>query len=277
MDCRPFEGILLVCDMDGTLLDSKSRLSAGNKAALDRFVDGGGLFTVATGRMEKSVLQYIELLPVNLPAIVYNGAGIYNFRTRRMLWQDTLPDGMIGPLRQVIDAFPGIGVQIYHGGSTYFITENEHTRAHAIRENFEPVIVRPENVPQPWFKIILAWDPPKLSDVEHFLKRFDLPFRQVYSEPQFLELLNKDASKGSALKVLKHMLEPERYRIIAMGDNMNDIELLKEADIGIAVENATTPLKAVADLGCTSQDMDAVSQVIDWIEEGRLGRAIDHG
>ncbi len=266
----PFEGKLLVCDMDGTLLNSKSKLSAVNKAALDRFTAGGGLFTVATGRMERSVLQYLDSLPINVPAIIYNGAGIYDFKSGRLLWQDTLPEGMIGPVKQVIDRFPGIGVQVYHGGSTYFITENDHTRAHAVRENFEPVITRPEDIPQPWFKIILAWDPPKLGDVERFLGRFDIPFRQVFSEPQFLELLNKDTSKGSALKVLKKMLDLEKYCVVAMGDNMNDMELVQEAAIGIAVDNATESLKASANLCCTCQDRDAVSEVIGWIEEGKI-------
>ncbi|HEX2944531.1 MAG TPA: HAD family hydrolase [Clostridia bacterium] len=267
---QPFKGWLLVSDMDGTLLNSKSELSAGNKAALDRFTAGGGLFTVATGRAEKPVLLHIDMLPLNVPAIIYNGACIYDFKAGRMLWQSPLPVGMSEPVKRVIERFPGIGVQVYHGGSAYFVTENQYTRAHAIREKFKPIIMEPENIPQPWFKIILAWDPPKLGEVEQFLKGFDIPFRQVYSEPQFLELLDKETSKGSALKILKRMLEPEKYHIVAMGDNMNDMELLSEADIGIAVGNAAEPLKAAADLCCRCHDLDAAAEVIGWIEEGRI-------
>jgi len=81
----PFSNRLLICDMDGTLLDSNSRVSMENKEALDRFVAGGGFFTVATGRMEESVMKYLQDLPVNLPAIIYNGAAIYDFHTNRML------------------------------------------------------------------------------------------------------------------------------------------------------------------------------------------------
>jgi len=267
---QPFKGRLLVCDMDGTLLNSKSELSAVNKAALDRFTAGGGLFTVATGRAEKSVILHLDMLPINVPAIIYNGACIYDFKAGRLLWQSPLPAGMIEPVKQVIARFPGIGVQVYHGGSAYFVIGNKYTRAHAIREKFKPIIMEPEDIPQPWFKIILAWDPPKLEDVDRFLKSFDIPFRQVYSEPQFLELLNEDISKGSALKVLEKMLEPERYCVVAMGDNMNDIELLREADIGIAVDNATEQLKASADLCCTCHDLNAVSEVIGWIEDGKI-------
>jgi len=266
----PFKGKLLVCDMDGTLLNRSSKLSCENVTALKRFVDGGGLFTVATGRMEQSVVSYLDMLPVNVPAIVYNGAGIYDFKQGKLLWQANLDTVVAGPVNQVMEKFPGISVQIYHGGRTYFVSENEYSEAHRIRENFEPVRTKMEEVPEPWFKIILAWDPPKLADVEEFLKGFDLPFRQVYSEPQFLELLNPYATKGSALKVLMDLIGIDRSSVVTMGDNLNDIELIKEAGTGIAVANAHSGLKAVADMCCTDNDNHAVAQVIDWIENGKI-------
>lgn len=266
----PFEGRLLVSDMDGTLLDSRSNLSMENKLALDRFVAGGGLFTVATGRMEKSVMQYLKDLPVNVPAIVYNGAAIYDFKADKLLWQDNLPTDVIEPVRKVMEQFPEIGVQVYHGGRTYFARENKYTDAHMLRENFKPIISRLEDIPHPWFKIILTWDPMKLPMVEEFLKGFDVPFRQVYSEPQFLELLNENASKGSALHVLTSLLGLNRTCVIAMGDNLNDVELLMEANVGIAVANAHPILKEAADLCCSHHDSNAVAEVIGWMEEGKL-------
>ena len=75
----PLTGILLASDMDGTLLDSRKRLSQANQSALENFVAAGGWFTVATGRMETSVKRYLPVLPLNAPAILYNGAVIYDF------------------------------------------------------------------------------------------------------------------------------------------------------------------------------------------------------
>jgi hypothetical protein len=278
----PFKGRLLVCDMDGTLLNSSSKVSEGNRKALERFVEGGGMFTVATGRMEKSVVPYLDKLPVNVPAIVYNGAAIYDFKAGRILWRADLDTAVAGAVRDVMERFPGISVQVYHGGTTYFVTENEYSDAHRIRENFEPVRTGLDEVPVPWFKIILAWDPLKLKDVEEFLRGCEAgckagceagckaQFRQVYSEPQFLELLNPAATKGSALKVLTDILEIDRSCVISMGDNLNDIELIKEAGTGIAVGNAHSALKAAAAMCCTDHDSDAVSEVICWLENGRF-------
>ena len=322
--------------MDGTLLNSSSKISEGNRKALERFVEGGGMFTVATGRMEKSVMPYLDMLPVNVPAIVYNGAAIYDFKADRILWQADLDTSIAGAVRDVMERFPGISVQVYHGGRAYFVSENEHSDAHRIRENFEPVRTGLDEVPSPWFKIILAWDPSKLKDVEEFLRGYEAefngadrenedrgsedrgseakgseakgsedrenedrgseakggeakgcrvkacdeavhktagrkaPFRQVYSEPQFLELMNPEATKGSALKVLIDMLGVDRSCVISMGDNLNDIELIKEAGTGIAVENAHSMLKAAACMCCTDHDSDAVSEVICWLEKGNI-------
>lgn len=280
MGCLPFKGRLLICDMDGTLLDSKSRLSNGNKTALDRFVAGGGLFTVATGRMERSVMQYLQDLPVNLPAIVYNGAAIYDFQNDRMLWQDNLMPGVIEPVRKVIERFPEIGIELYHEGKTYFARENKYTFEHTLRERFEPVIATVDEVPQPWTKVILTWDPHRMSEVEEFLNGYQATFcqasntqalfTQVYSEPQFLELLNRNVSKGRALKVMIQMLGLDKNCVIAMGDNLNDVELIREAKVGIAVGNAHELLKEAADLCCCHHDLNAVSEVINWLENGKI-------
>ncbi len=271
MSRLPFEGRLLVCDMDGTLLDSSSKLSMGNKRALDRFVAGGGLFTVATGRMEKSVMRYINDLPINVPAIVYNGAAIHDLHTDRLLWQNTLGPGVLTPIiKGVIEQFPDIGVEVYHDSKMYLVKGNEYTHNHILREQFVPIIASPVDIPQPWTKAILAWDPLKLTQVEEFLKGFDGAYDCVYSEPHFLEMLNQNTSKGSALRVLRQMRGLDKSCIIAMGDNLNDLELIKEADVGIAVENAHDILKAAADLCCTSNDDNAVSEVIGWLEDGKI-------
>lgn len=256
--------------MDGTLLDSSSRISDENKEALFRYIDGGGLFTVATGRPIEAVKPYLPNLPINVPAILYNGAMIYDLQSDKICWEDNLPSSIIRPMRQTIEHFPGIGMQVCHGGRIYVARRNDFTNAHMLREKFKPIFADLNDIPQPWTKILIAWDPEKLRDVEQYLNGFSEPFRHVYSEPQFLEVLNKDVSKGNALRVLINKLGLTEKCIIAMGDNLNDMELIEEANIGIAVDNAHSSLKAAADLCCAHHDRNAVSEVIDWIRDGKL-------
>ena len=64
------EDLLLVSDLDGTLLDDDHNISSDNKDAIKKLEDAGGLFTFATGRMENSTIQYIEELEIDIPVIV---------------------------------------------------------------------------------------------------------------------------------------------------------------------------------------------------------------
>lgn len=267
---RPFAGRLLVTDMDGTLLNTKHRVSPENSAAIRRFTEGGGLFTLATGRMEKTVRPYLSGLTINAPGIIYNGAAIYDFSENRVLWRNCLPDGIEDVVRGVIGRFPGAGIQAFHGGEIYFIRENEETERHRLREGFVPIVSALDRVPKPWYKVLIAWKPEKLAVVEAWLKETGGDFRSVYSEPQFLELLNPQVSKGHALGRLVSMLGIPALKVTAMGDNLNDMEMLKEADIGIATGNAHELLKAAAGLCSRDNDGHAVAEVIGWMEDGAI-------
>ena len=267
---RPFEGRLLITDMDGTLLNEKHLVSPENSRALRRFTEGGGLFTLATGRMEKTVKPYLENLPVNVPGIIYNGAAIYDFYESRVLWHNCLPDSITEVSQGILDRFPDIGFEVLHGGDIYFITKNEETERHSIREGFDSIISTLDKVPKPWYKVLMAWKPDNLAVVEAWLKETGGDFHAVYSEPQFLELLNSSASKGHALKQLLSMQGLQGLKVTAMGDNMNDLEMLKEADFGIATGNAHESLREAANLCCCSNDDHAVAEVIGWMEDGAI-------
>lgn len=266
----PFSGKLLVTDMDGTLLNEQRMVSPENAKALRRFTEGGGLFTLATGRMNRTVKPYLSELPVNVPGIVFNGAVIYDFTGETILWSDSMAESMGAVALRILDRYPGIGFQIFHGNDVYIVSENIETEKHSRREGFEPIITTLDKVPKPWYKILLAWDPEKLADVEAWLNEIGGEFHAVYSEPQFLELLNPRASKGHALNRLISMLNIPGLQVIAMGDNMNDMEMLQEADVGVATENAHELAAAAADFRCGSNDNHAVAEVIGWIENGNI-------
>ena len=74
-----FSDYLLVSDMDATLLDDNHTISEENRQAIDYFIKNGGRFTVATGRMVEAVRAYMPNLHINAPAVLHNGAKIYDY------------------------------------------------------------------------------------------------------------------------------------------------------------------------------------------------------
>ncbi len=267
-DCRTFENLVLVCDMDGTLLDSKRQLSDENRAALEYFVNNGGRFTVATGRMQSGIAKFVDYLPINVPAILNNGAVIYDTVRDEVLWECCLDEGLEDVIQGLVKHFPDIGVEVFNRNGINIVKENYETYVHGLREEFLPGIRPLENIPRPWYKVLLAWEPHLLDMVREYLDTRVEPFRSVKSEPEFLELLNPDVSKGHALEKLAGFVGFRVSDVVAVGDNMNDLELLKTAGRGVAVENAHASLKQVACYLSCHHDGHAVADVVRWLMRG---------
>ncbi|MCX7709599.1 MAG: HAD family hydrolase [Clostridia bacterium] len=271
MSLNRFKDRILVCDMDGTLLDSKQKVSPTNLDAIRRFVQGGGFFTLATGRDEKAIAPFMELLPVNLPVIIYNGAALYDFKKDKILWCSWLPDSVRETVQELMIRFPELGVMVFKRSSIYFLKENYYTDALIQRDSVEPHYASIDEIPLPWTKVILAWDPEcHKKQMENHLDSLKLPFRHVYSQPDFIEFLNNEATKGTALSQLSKLTGIPKSHIVSMGDNMNDLEMIQYAGAGIAVSNAHEDLKKCADLCCCHHEENAVAQVIDWMETGKI-------
>jgi Cof subfamily protein (haloacid dehalogenase superfamily) len=268
-----FENKMLVCDMDGTLLNSSLKISDENIAALRRFTENGGLFTVATGRMHIAMLQYLSKLPINIPAILFNGAMIYDFFTEESIWERPLPDEVKLTVIEILAEFPAAAAEVYQGDKIYLLNENAITERHIKQEKTNIARALIDKIPFPWIKVLIAGDNGTLCDIEQWLAKKKLSFRHTFSEKVMLELLNNEASKGHALVELARMTGTPLENTYAMGDNLNDIEMIRMAGAGIAVSNAHPDIKAAADICMPHHDEHAVAHVVEWIERLSLAHS----
>lgn len=267
---KKYRGWLLVCDMDGTLLNSQREISKKNKNALYQFVEQGGLFSAATGRDEVSLSKFLNDLPINMPVIVYNGAAIYDYSRKEFVWNRYLDISVLPLITELMRIFPDMGIEVYSESSIFVVKESKATQDQILRDLFVPCHRTVEKIDFPWKKIILAWEPEKLPPVEAYLFSKKVPFRFFYSQPDFIEILHPEASKGSALRELASMWGLPPDSIIAMGDHMNDLEMLQYAGKGIAVSNAHPLLKTAAQRCCGHHDCSAVAEVLEWLNDGSL-------
>lgn len=268
---------LLVTDMDGTLLNSKHAISKENLAAIERFVARGGLFTLATGRTDSSVRPYLDKLPVNVPAILYNGGMIYDCARHRVIWEQFLPDDAKRIVWPVLDDFTETGIEVYDSaGDVYILAGNDLTDYHMLRENLNPKRLGVEAALQAraWRKILFAWDQNCMPLLERFLNHLirqqGWSIRTMRTEANFLEIVPSDVNKGAALMQVSQSLGVERSNVMAVGDNLNDLEMLKIAGVGVAVANAHLSVKRTADFCTVSNDEHAVAEMIEWIERSGM-------
>ena len=101
--------------MDGTLLDSKKNITDADRNAIRRFTELGGHFSVATGRTIQSFEQYLELLELKEPVIMYNGAAIHDFTAGKTLFTHPLPESAKKTALSILEAMPELGGEVQFG------------------------------------------------------------------------------------------------------------------------------------------------------------------
>ena len=87
-----FSDVMIITDLDGTLLPENKILSEKDLEAIKRFRSDGGKFTIATGRTIQSADRYIKELEIDIPVILYNGSLIYDVQKQEVLFTDELPE-----------------------------------------------------------------------------------------------------------------------------------------------------------------------------------------
>ena len=95
-------------------------------------------------------------------------------------------------------------------------------------------------------------------------------FGFVRSHREYCEIIPKGVNKGNLVAKLAELLKIDASKVIAIGDNDNDVEMLDAAHVSIVVSNATEKAKKAADYITVSNEENAIAKVIEDIENGRI-------
>lgn len=256
---------LFISDLDGTLLGADSRLSARTERLLNESIADGVLFSVATARTPATVSGLLAGVDCRVPLIVMTGAAIWDNRTRTFSHthfhrEDTA--------RYLLDTYRRHGlstfvytlgkdnvIHIYHTGAMSdlekrFVAE----RADSPFKSFHIPADGESDIPEASLRrVLLFYTMRPVGEVtpvrDAIIGRTDL--RAVYyhdlfgKETAIMEVFSPEASKANAVAVLAKELGADR--IVAYGDNINDLPILGVADDAVAVENAVEAVKTAAD------------------------------
>ncbi len=256
---------LFVTDLDGTLLNTNRLVSARVQNAFSQAKEQGKFLTFATGRNFNSSLPIMQTLPPNVPMILYNGARIETLQPRKTLYAKNLRN------EQALKAFAlqsqfQVSILLYLDDDIYVsvlspdvqeFNEKEHIPCHVVGD-----LARFLGDRDP-IKLLCIGQPEELTRFARAYRALDKDTVLVCSESHYLEVLPAGVSKGSALKYLAEYLGVSLQEIIAVGDNLNDVEMLSEAGFGVAMGNAHPDLKKVADHVTDSNDNDGVAKLIE--------------
>ncbi len=262
-----YDGWLIVSDMDGTLLTDDHDICRRNIEAIQHFKDEGGKFTVATGRVMPAVKMYLDRTAINAPAIMHNGAKIYDFDENKTLFSRAIEEERKLILKRVFEEQPHLGLEVYTESEETYVYQHCKETARFKLRGYDVCYELPDEVWNvPWIKWLIIADKDVLDEFEPiYRKEYDKGFC-VRSGEKYLDIVTGGVGKGKAVLMLADMLGIDRNKTIAVGDNMNDIDMLEKAAIGVAVSNAEAEVKKAADYVVCSNNDGAIADVLNLID-----------
>lgn len=262
-----FDGMLLLSDMDGTLLNDEHQISDENVVAIKYFTQNGGKFSIATGRAKRATQPYCERACINAPAVVFNGAALYDYKNDKVLGQTNMDIAAVDFVLELAEKFPFLGIEIFMAEEEYIAQLTPITEYH-FKVVGLPVIVLPaRDIPQPWIKLNMTAPEEQVRVVEKYVKN-TYPHRYFYqrSGNNFFEAMSNGVDKGvGALKVCE-ACRIDRKNLFTIGDHMNDIELIEVAAISFAPSNAVEHIKSLADVVVCSNNEHCVASAINYLD-----------
>ncbi len=259
---------LIVSDFDGTLCGLQKEISEGNRIAIRRYTDAGGVFAICTGRMISSILPHAKSLGLCGPVVAYQGAIVEDVQTQKILydsrisWEDAYS---ICVYLQINDNH----IHVYDGEDFYVNKEDSflvwyekvcRVQGVPVRGKISDFVREHQINPH---KIIVICKPDARDRVLHGLQEhFGDRFYITTSNEYLVEIVAMGSDKGSALKFLANHYKIPLSQTIAIGDNYNDLPMIQTAGLGVAVGDAEDDLKREADFVTRSCAEDGVAYTI---------------
>ena len=237
-----YKGYLICTDMDGTF-----SITDENIKAIKEFQEGGGLFTLATGRnisYIEEVFSALEIKP-NAPAVMCNGAVLYDYANRKILQENFINYKDYEMFLEVAEKFD-VPLRLAQFGET---------------KELENIMVPHEGInPDKIYKAVWHTKDKLETLKEYVTDKFGKDFELTQSCSSMLEVNKKGISKSSGTLFVKEYTKS--HTLICVGDYGNDIPMLKTADISYAVENAREDVKKAAMRVTVSNKDSAIARII---------------
>lgn len=273
-----FDGCLLACDIDGTLL-LNDYMPQINVEKINYFVNEGGTFALATGRTAGAVSSVTQKLCCIGASIVANGSMIYDFKADKALYELFVPDSDKHIVKAVMDGCKTIGIEAHCGKKVIVLNQNQESIDHAVYENLDTVLLDyNEALQYNWNKVIyLSANDDELLATKQIISGFEHNSQFVDTSAvidgrrrYYYEHVPKGVSKAATLKILCEKLNINEGCCYAIGDYYNDLEMIKTADIGAALIDSPDEVRAVATTVVCDAQNGAVADFIDYLTERKL-------
>lgn len=258
---------LWISDIDGTLINYDSTMTDRMKNLINKLNKIDFKLVLSTGRMFQGAKFAADNFNLKTPVVCYQGAVV---RTKdEVLWRvfvkENLAREVIGFLKE-----RKIHTHVYNNDILWVEDDNKKIMheycynrgtTYSVIDNFDKL-----DLSSGCEKLLaVIYDQKLMAEIkEELAKKYKGILNIVQSSKMYLEITDKEASKGAALNFLKKYWNLSDEEVIASGDQDNDIELLKNAHYKVCVGKNSEKLAQIANYHCNSVNSD---ELVDLVEE----------
>lgn len=283
---------LVAIDLDGTLLNSYGEVSNKNKEAIKKAIEKNVEIVLASGRPIMSVKNLANEIGCNNYMICGNGAITYDIQNEKIIYDKFLEKSKVLQIIKICEEnsiFYNVYTKdtiltknlnyniLFYNQENATKPEDKKTRI-AIIEDIEKYIQNREE--EDYLKITIC-DNDKIIfgsiirkirtikdidvlDVAHMSRKLIKDGTEnVSMEYYYTEITNINVDKWQAIENLIERLQIKREEVIAIGDNINDSQMVKEAGLGVIMGNSAPYIKKIADIVVKDNDNDGVAEAIE--------------
>lgn len=270
---------LYITDLDGTLLNTKGAVSAQSALKINKLIDEGAAFSIATARTPGTVVGLLECLNIKIPVVLMNGVVIYDLQQKKYLNVAYIDEKVVKKIYEIL----GYAVK---KAFVYTIKEDCLTAYYDTDFNSYQEEFYGERKNSSYKKFVRA----TVEDLSHVAYLFFMDtkanieaiynqlvdieglamtmYEDIYTKAYLLEVYSHKATKANGVKKVAEL--GEYNEVVCFGDNLNDLSMFKIAHRGVAVNNAAPALKEVAYEIIGTNEEDAVASYVekDFFDKG---------
>lgn len=262
---------MIAFDLDGTLTNSKKEVTNYTKKIIQKVSNKGIQIVLASGRPLigiQATADRLELSKIGGYIIAYNGGLIFDCKKNEIIFESLIPQKYYAEICNLIKKYQ---VQALTYNNTSVIAESDsdfYVKKEAYNNNVPIMKIKclEEYISYPVTKFMAVGEPLKLQQLQiEMIKKYGEILSIFFSEPYFLEIVPKGIEKAEALKYLLNLVNLNQKNLMAFGDGLNDIPMLKYANFSVAMENAYDEVKEYASYITKTNDNDGVAFALEQL------------
>lgn len=260
---------LIALDMDGTLLNSEKLLTNRVRQAISQAKQQGIHVVLASGRPFEGMLPTLQALGLDGKdnyALTYNASLILKVACQSIVSSAILKGQDAIDLYQIAKKL-GVNILAYSMTRGLITPQpNTYTDYEAKLNDIEFSLFDFDQLDphEDILKVMMIDEPETLSKaVQALPSDMQNKYSMAQSAPFFYEFMNKNSNKGQGMAALTEHLGLTADQVICVGDAANDLEMIKFAGLGVAMDNAIAEVKAHANYITSSNDQDGVAKVFE--------------